>query len=87
MQFGPEWLMKRFHAPSLTGIVKYSKQQLLALHKPTQCPEEFNAHPILISKESLTPVSLLPVELQEEVFPFHARLGSTKEFDFNSLSF
>jgi hypothetical protein len=47
---------------------RFTKDDLLALHKPTEIEEDFvNSLPTLFTKESMPPVALLPIELQEEV--------------------
>lgn len=47
---------------------RYTKEELLALHKPTETDDDLvNSLPTLLTKESLLPVALLPIELQEEV--------------------
>eukprot|EP01117_Protostelium_nocturnum_P005562 TRINITY_DN2011_c0_g1_i1.p1 TRINITY_DN2011_c0_g1~~TRINITY_DN2011_c0_g1_i1.p1 ORF type:complete len:1119 (+),score=538.31 TRINITY_DN2011_c0_g1_i1:68-3424(+) len=48
-----------------TGL-NYTRKQLLDLFKPSPIPPEFSSLSTIASQESLTPVALLPIELQEE---------------------
>jgi hypothetical protein len=78
MQFGPEWLTKKNHSFQQTKPgIRYTKDQLLALHKPTlEPPIDL---PLVISKESLTPVTLLPLDLQDEVREYELFVANVKK--------